>query len=259
MSASTAARLSNDRNAAHVLAELEITGLLVGRVPATADDVAGEAVPPDEVDRPSEADPSYLIHPLLAEVVRRLLSVDGVDVARARAAVVRAVRLDLAGGHASRSLSRLLRVNALGAAADVLARSGVLHGAEPWEWRRGRGVRPSPPGDDRGASRHLVPGRSGTLAGQRHRGCSPLGGPHRPRVDGRRDRLHGLSPWLPAPGPDRGRPDDVRRTADTDLGRTGRLRTTVARSPGSRAHPRGHGPRQARGARTAGSGGEIRR
>ena len=46
----------------------------------------------------SPADVRYRIHPLLAEVVRRRLVAGGVDVSRARATVVRAVRLDLSRG-----------------------------------------------------------------------------------------------------------------------------------------------------------------
>ncbi len=67
----------------------------------------------------------YRIHPLMAEVTRRRLVAGGVDVSRARANVVRAVRLDLTRGDRSRAVARLVAVNALDEAATVLAAEGL--------------------------------------------------------------------------------------------------------------------------------------
>ena len=107
ISAEAAAHLSDDSRAEDLLDELERTGLLVGRVHL------------------SEPDVGFRIHPLLVEVVRRRIAQAGDDVARARATTVRAVRLDLARGHAPEALARLVRLGAVEAAADVLSRDGV--------------------------------------------------------------------------------------------------------------------------------------
>ena len=106
-----------------MLEELETTGLLVTRVPAATDHRAIGALPPqyDTVDSGAR----FLIHPLLQEVVRRRLAEDSDDVVRARAAVTRAVRIDLANGHAPQALARLVRLYALDEAAEVLSRDGV--------------------------------------------------------------------------------------------------------------------------------------
>ncbi len=115
----TAEHLSHDPAAAEALAELEGTGLLVTRVP---DPTTGRG---DE--------PCYRVHPLLGEVVRRRLVAGGVDVARAQATVVRAVRQDLARGHTTGAFGRLVGVNAVEEAADLLAGDGIRtvlgHGA----------------------------------------------------------------------------------------------------------------------------------
>lgn len=108
----TAAHLSHDSGARDVLAELEATGLLVTRVPA----VRGPA---------GSHETRYRIHPLLAEVIRRRLLAGGVDVSRARATVIRAVRLDLARGRMEDGFSRLVGVHAHEEAADLLATQGV--------------------------------------------------------------------------------------------------------------------------------------
>lgn len=103
----TAAHLAHDQHAGEILGELEDTGLLVRR-----DDGHGC---PDW----------FRVHPLLVEIVRQRHAAGGVDAARARATVVRAVELDMARGNLSQSFARLVRVRAPGAAADVLARDGV--------------------------------------------------------------------------------------------------------------------------------------
>jgi LuxR family maltose regulon positive regulatory protein len=113
---STAAHLSHDAGAGDILAGLETTGLLVTRLP--------EQHRPDVAD----GDPDharYRIHPLLSEVTRRRLVAGGVDVSRARATVVRAVRLDLARGDHAHAFSRLVAVNEPDEAALVLADRGV--------------------------------------------------------------------------------------------------------------------------------------
>jgi ATP/maltotriose-dependent transcriptional regulator MalT len=65
------------------------------------------------------------VHPLLVEVVRQRLAAGGVDAARARATVIRAVGLDVARGNLSGAFPRLVRVGAPVEAADILARDGV--------------------------------------------------------------------------------------------------------------------------------------
>ncbi|HCB02893.1 MAG TPA: hypothetical protein DEQ43_01275 [Nocardioides bacterium] len=112
VSAGLAVHLSHDAQAADVLMDLETTGLLVSRV--STDDGAEDAMAT-----------RYRIHPLLVEVIRRRLVAGGVDVAKARATVIRAVRLDLARGDVNEAFGRLVGVNALEEAADLLAREGV--------------------------------------------------------------------------------------------------------------------------------------
>ncbi|MFI9485870.1 LuxR C-terminal-related transcriptional regulator [Promicromonospora sp. NPDC052451] len=107
VSVPTAAHLAHDQHAGEILAELEDTGLLVRR---------------DE--RCAGAD-EFRVHPLLVEIVRQRLTAGGVEAARARATVVRAVGLDVARGNPSDAFARLVRVRAPGEAADVLARDGV--------------------------------------------------------------------------------------------------------------------------------------
>ncbi|HET7196996.1 MAG TPA: LuxR C-terminal-related transcriptional regulator [Nocardioides sp.] len=112
----TARHLSHDSRADAILADLETTGLLVSRLPS---ELAPDGV--DDVEEPVR----YRIHPLMAEVTRRRLVAGGVDVSRARATVVRAVRLDLARGDSSRALPRLMAANALDEAAAVVAEHGI--------------------------------------------------------------------------------------------------------------------------------------
>lgn len=101
---STAAHLSHDQHAGETLTELEDTGLLLLR------------------EDPADG---FRVHPLLTEVVRQRLVGGGVDAARARATVIRAVGLDMARGNLSDAFARLVRVGAPAEAADVLARDGV--------------------------------------------------------------------------------------------------------------------------------------
>jgi LuxR family maltose regulon positive regulatory protein len=108
VSVSTAAHLSHDQHAGEILAELEDIGLLVMREDPLAPDAGG-----------------FRVHPLLVEVVRQRLAEGGVDAARARSTVIRAVGLDMARGNLSEAFARLVRVGAPAEAADVLARDGV--------------------------------------------------------------------------------------------------------------------------------------
>jgi LuxR family transcriptional regulator, maltose regulon positive regulatory protein len=119
VSTTTAAHLSNDPQAADLLAELESNGLLVTRVP----DVR---VPlPRGTSGVGEPEASFRIHPLLVEMIRRRLIAGGVDVAQAQATVRRAVHLDLGRGLSAGAFDRLVYVNDADAAADLLASTGV--------------------------------------------------------------------------------------------------------------------------------------
>lgn len=116
VSVPAAAHLTHDQHAGEILAELEDTGLLVMR--------EEHGCPPAPSDE-ARATGGFRVHPLLAEVVRRQLAAGGVDAARARSTVIRAVRLDMARGNLSEAFARLVRVGAPTEAADVLARDGV--------------------------------------------------------------------------------------------------------------------------------------
>ncbi|MFP3712191.1 LuxR C-terminal-related transcriptional regulator [Puerhibacterium sp. TATVAM-FAB25] len=124
----TAEHLARDRAAGDVLAELASTGLLVSRA-GTAD---GRAAPRTDA-APGRApgtdaggdEPRYRVHRLLEEVARRELAAGGPDGRRARATVIRAVRLDVARGLIDEAFARLVRVGAPSEAADVVARHGV--------------------------------------------------------------------------------------------------------------------------------------
>jgi ATP/maltotriose-dependent transcriptional regulator MalT len=105
----TAVHLSNDPHADEVLTGLETTGLLVTRLGAEP--------------RPAEGD-RFRIHPLMAEVVRRRIVAGGVDVARAQATVLRAVRLDAARGDTSLAFHRLVGMNLPDEASGQLAIDG---------------------------------------------------------------------------------------------------------------------------------------
>ena len=109
-----ARHLTHDDQAGDVLAGLESTGLLVTRV-GTGE--PGETAQDDDVFR---------IHPLLREVVRRRWVAGGVDVARARATVLRAARLDLARGQVVEAFKTLVLLREDAEAADVVS----LHGPQ---------------------------------------------------------------------------------------------------------------------------------
>ena len=106
VSVDTAVMLTRDPRCGAILADLDTTGLLVSRLGGDDDAVAGSS--------------RYRIHPLLAEVVRRRLAAGGVDVEQARGTVLRAVRADLARGEIVPSFDRLLAVQHVEAAADLL-------------------------------------------------------------------------------------------------------------------------------------------
>ncbi|HEX5861726.1 MAG TPA: LuxR C-terminal-related transcriptional regulator [Nocardioides sp.] len=119
VSTGTARHLTHDPRADEILSDLETTGLLVSRLPYN------RPQSPDLLDVDDDS-LRYRIHPLLAEVTRRRLVAGGVDVARARSTVVRAVRLDRARGDASQAIARLVAVNALEEAANILAEDGLV-------------------------------------------------------------------------------------------------------------------------------------
>jgi ATP/maltotriose-dependent transcriptional regulator MalT len=129
VTAATSVHLSHDPQAVEILTELETTGLLVNRLPS-------DAVNEDPMSA------RYRIHPLLAEVTRRRIVAGGVDVAKARATVVRAVRLDLDRGDYRDAFARLVALNAPEEAGNVLARDGIrmvlgrVRGAEVAEFVR---------------------------------------------------------------------------------------------------------------------------
>lgn len=123
VSTTTARHLSHDSGAEEILSALETTGLLVGRLPSEQEFAPDRAEDAEEPVR-------YRIHPLMAEVTRRRLVAGGVDVSRARANVVRAVRLDLARGDRSRAVARLVAVNELEEAASVIATEGLVLAAQ---------------------------------------------------------------------------------------------------------------------------------
>jgi ATP/maltotriose-dependent transcriptional regulator MalT len=133
-----AAHLSHDTSAADILNELEMTGLLVTRVPAaTSHLVRGEF---RSEYGAAAAEDRFVVHPLMREVVRRRLATHSVDVVRATAAVTRAVRLDLAGGYAPEALRRLLRLHADDEAAALLARDGIRMLLDPHQGEDVAGV-----------------------------------------------------------------------------------------------------------------------
>jgi ATP/maltotriose-dependent transcriptional regulator MalT len=117
VSTATARHLSHDSRAEEILSVLETTGLLVSRLPPEH----GFTPHAEGAEEPVR----YRIHPLMAEVTRRRLVAGGVDVSRARANVVRAVRLDLARGDRSRAVARLVAVNELDEAASVVTTEGL--------------------------------------------------------------------------------------------------------------------------------------
>lgn len=121
----TASHLTHEPQCGPMLADLETTGLLVTRL---GDDPAEDV---EEGTPVPAASATYRIHPLLAEVIRRRIAAGGVDVERAKATVLRAVRLDVARGERSDAFRRLMAINNPEAAADMLAREGhdlLMHG-----------------------------------------------------------------------------------------------------------------------------------
>ena len=110
VSVETAELLTRDPRCGVILSDLDTTGLLVSRL-GSDDDAGARSI-------------RFRIHPLLAEVVRRRLAAGGVDVEQARGTVLRAVRADVARGEIARSFDRLLAVQHVDAAADLLH----LHG-----------------------------------------------------------------------------------------------------------------------------------
>jgi len=127
VTAATAAHLSHDSRAGEILADVEMTGLLVTRLSPEVDEA-------DHAPADSAHAARYHIHPLLSEVVRRRLLAGGVDVAQAQSTVLRAVRLDLARGDPTRAFPRLVATNQPMAAAEVLVEEGpamVLRGQGP--------------------------------------------------------------------------------------------------------------------------------
>jgi LuxR family transcriptional regulator, maltose regulon positive regulatory protein len=115
-----AVQLTRDDRAGEILETLESTGLLVTRVDQPRDGSTGDA--------------RYRIHPLLAEVVRRRLSVGGVDVQQAQATVERAARLDIDRGDVTAAFDRLVAINAFHSAVDLLASDGLTI------WAQGKGA-----------------------------------------------------------------------------------------------------------------------
>ena len=131
---SAAAHLSHDPRAGELLDDLEATGLLVTRSGVSGTRIPPASADPEEPAGEDEPPIVFKIHPLLAEVTRRRLVVGGVDVARARGAVLRAVHLDLARGDIAPSFRRLVVYGEVGEAARVLAEHGLAlqlsgHGA----------------------------------------------------------------------------------------------------------------------------------
>ena len=125
--APTAIRLSNDPAAGRILEELESTGLHVTRY----DDPLVWLRPRDDAgyllaatESAQDAEPSYVVHPLMRELSRRRLAAGGVDVERARATVRRAVQHDLDRGELADALRRLVTAGDHAAAVHALATHG---------------------------------------------------------------------------------------------------------------------------------------
>jgi LuxR family transcriptional regulator, maltose regulon positive regulatory protein len=120
-SVDAAAHLSRDPRAAELLAELEKTGLLLAQFNGRR--VIGTDL--DATIQATEGGQMYRLHPLLADALRRRLVGGGVEVAQARATVVRAVNLDLARGEISHAFDRLVALGAAYEAAAFLADCGA--------------------------------------------------------------------------------------------------------------------------------------
>ncbi len=122
VTAETARHLTHDPEAGEVLGGLESTGLLVTRAEVEDTGAAGGAL----LERPDLSEARFRVHPLLVEVVRRRIAAGGVDVERARATVLRAVRLDVARGVTDDAFRRLVDLGLAEAAAEQLAVQGPL-------------------------------------------------------------------------------------------------------------------------------------
>lgn len=121
VSAATAVHLTRDHGAGLVLDGLVSTGLLV-----TRSQPRPPALPyPATSSSAAAADTAFRIHPLLVEVVRRRLAAGGVDVERARATVLRAVRLDIARGAPDKAFGRLVDLGLAEAAAEQMVEQGT--------------------------------------------------------------------------------------------------------------------------------------
>ncbi|WP_304650812.1 LuxR C-terminal-related transcriptional regulator [Brachybacterium sp. YJGR34] len=115
LTTATAVHLTRDPRAADALARLEATGLLVTRTQDPVRETPGDGEPESR----------FRIHPLLREAARRRLRRGGVDALQARSTVSRAVALDLSHGDGSRAVDRLVSVQEIDRAADLLATEGV--------------------------------------------------------------------------------------------------------------------------------------
>ncbi len=175
-----AVHLSHDSRAGEVLAELESMGLLVTRLSAHEDPRPRTELDDDDLAR-------YVIHPLLAEVVRRRIAAGGVDVARASATVRRAVGLDVAGGVIDATFRRLVAVGDRPGAAQLLAEEGTRlllrghgDGVHAFVLQHPSAVEVNPA--------TWFADRAGPLVRQRHRRRPALARPDPHRPDARRPR-----------------------------------------------------------------------
>jgi LuxR family transcriptional regulator, maltose regulon positive regulatory protein len=120
-SVDAATHLSHEPRAVEFLAGLEKSGILLNRVDGRR--VVGTDL--DATVQQTEGGQMYRLHPLIADALRQRLLGGGVEVARARATVVRAVALDVSRGEISRAFDRLTALDAANEAATLLATHGV--------------------------------------------------------------------------------------------------------------------------------------